>query len=203
MRRSPVLAATLATATLIAVATGIAWLAPAGNPPRDVENAAGPAAAAGRDSFDRRSRDALLKHAQANPDDGRGWALLGYAEFEAERYAAAAAAFERAVAVSRKVAADPGVWCDYADALGMAQGGSLAGKPTELVMRALELRPNHPKALEMAGSAAFERRDFAMAASYWRSLEPLLGEGSAPRQAVGAAIARAERMAGTSLPPPR
>ena len=39
----------------------------------------------------------------------------------------------------------------------------LAGQPRELVQRALALDPAHPKALEMAGSAAFEQRDYAAA----------------------------------------
>jgi cytochrome c-type biogenesis protein CcmH len=144
----------------------------------------------------------LRRRVEHDPRDGRGWALLAYAEFEADRFAEAAAAFERAVEVSPKVAGDAGVWCDWADALGMAQGGSLAGRPTELVARALALRPSHPKALEMAGSAAYERRDFAAAAEYWRRLLPQLGEDRPSHQALSAAIARADRLAAMSLPMP-
>lgn len=142
------------------------------------------------------SREELRQWAERHPRDGRSWALLAYAEFEAEAYPAAAAAFEKAVAVSPKVAADPGVLCDWADALGMAQGGRLTGRPAELVSRALALRPAHPKALEMAGSAAYERREFALAADYWRRLVPQLADGSAPRRALEDAVARAERLAG-------
>jgi cytochrome c-type biogenesis protein CcmH len=144
-----------------------------------------------------------LRQPEREPRDGRGWALQAYVELEAERYAEAAAAFEKAVAASRKVAGDAGVWCDWADALAMAQAGSLAGRPTELIARALTLRPGHPKALEMAGSAAYERRDFASAASYWRQLLPQLADGSQAQEALKAAIARAERLAAVSLPPAR
>lgn len=147
-----------------------------------------------------RSRQALQEQVQRDPRDGRAWALLAYAEMEAERFEEAAAAFAQAVAVSRKVAADPGVWCDYAEALGMTQEGSLIGRPTELVERALAMRSDYPKALEMAGSAAYERRDFAVAAIYWRRLLPKLAPASPPSKALTAAIARAERMASTSLP---
>ncbi len=75
----------------------------------------------------------------------------------------------------------------------------LAGKPTELIQRALSLRGDHPKALEMAGSAAYERRDFAAAADHWRRLLPQLGEGSGARGQLAAAIERAERLSATSL----
>lgn len=145
----------------------------------------------------------LRRQAERNPRDGRAWALLAYAEFDAEAYAAAATAFEKAAAVSAKVAADPGVLCDWADALGMAQGGALKGRPQELVSRALALRPLHPKALEMAGSAAYEQRQFAMASDYWRRLLPQLAPRSEQHRALAEAIARAERLATTSLSPAR
>lgn len=144
-------------------------------------------------------REALARHLAQMPRDGRGWVLLGMAEMEAGRFEAAAQAFGKGVEVSQKVAADPGVWCDYADALGMAQGGSLKGKPTEAIQRALSLKSDHPKALEMAGSAAYERRDFAVAADHWRRLLPLLPPGSAQQRDVQSAIERASRLASTLL----
>lgn len=146
------------------------------------------------------SREELRRQAERYPRDGRAWALLAYAEFEADAYADAAAAFEKAVAVSRKVADDPGVLCDWADALGMVQGGNLKGRPTELVSRALALRPAHPKALEMAGSAAYERREFALAADYWRRLLLQMPQGSAGHRALADGIASADRLAAMSPP---
>jgi len=146
------------------------------------------------------SIDSRRAPARREPRDGRGWALLAYAAFEAEAYAEAAAAFEKAVAASPKVAADPGVLCDWADALGMAQGGTLKGRPTELLSRALALRSTYPKALEMAGSAAYEQRQFGRAADYWRKLLPQMAEGSTGRRALEEGIARAERLAAMSLP---
>lgn len=146
------------------------------------------------------SRDDLRREADRYPRDGRRRALLAYAEFEANNYAQAAAAFEAAVEVSPKVAADPGVLCDWADALGMAQGGTLNGRPTELISRALALRPTHPKALEMAGSAAYGQREFALAADYWRRLLRQMPEDSAGYRALAGGIERAERLAATTLP---
>jgi cytochrome c-type biogenesis protein CcmH len=148
-------------------------------------------------------RDALERIVARYPRDGRAWMLLGMALVEDNQYADAAAAFERAIGASRRVAADPAVWCEYADALGMAQGGSLQGKPTELIRKALELRGDHPKALEMAGSAAYERRDFAQAATHWRKLLQQMNEGTTPHRELSTAIERAERLATTSLPAPR
>lgn len=139
----------------------------------------------------------------AAPGDGRAWVLQGYRDAEAGRWEQAANAFEQAVKLSRKVAADPAVWCEWADALGMAQGRTLAGRPTELIERALALNASHPKALEMAGSAAYERGDFRRAAAYWQTLLVQLPEGSVERPELAKAVQRAERLAATSLPPAR
>ena len=140
-------------------------------------------------------REELVAHLARSPRDGRGWVVLARLEFEADRHADAAAAFARALAASPKVASDPAVWCEYADALGMAQGGSLAGKPRELVLRALALNPAHPKALEMAGGAAFEAREYGMAVKYWRELLAQLPDRAQARAELEAAILRADELA--------
>lgn len=114
--------------------------------------------------------EAHLKHA---PRDGRAWVILARLNFEMDRYEAAASAYRQALSASRKVAQDPQVWCELADALGMMQGGSLRGEPREMVHRALALKSNHPRALEMAGSAEYEAGNRAGALSYW---EPLLAQ---------------------------
>lgn len=144
-------------------------------------------------------REALLRHLRESPRDGRGWVLLGMMDLEADRFDSAAQAFAQAVTVSTRVAADPGVWCEYADALGMAQGGSLAGRPTELIRHALGLRGSHPKALEMMGSADYEQRRFASAAAHWRNLLAQMPAETPTKDQLRAAIERAERMAATSL----
>jgi cytochrome c-type biogenesis protein CcmH len=139
-------------------------------------------------------RDDLVRHLARNPRDGRGWVLLARLDFAADRFAEAGQAYERAIAASAKVAGDPAVWCELADVLGMAQGGALAGRPRELVQRALVLDPVHPKALEMAGSAAFEAQEYAVAAARWRELLGLLPERSREHEELAEAIARADAL---------
>ena len=141
------------------------------------------------------TRDELVRHLATNARDGRAWVLLARVDFEADRYADAAQAYGRAIAASPKIAADAGLWCEYADALGMAQGGTLAGRPSELVQRALTLDSAHPKALEMAGSAAFEQHDYAAAVRHWQALLAQLPADSRQQHELAAAIARTERLA--------
>lgn len=187
-------AAGLGAALLTAVVAAAAIMAVL-VPPQQLQS---PAAVAETAAGDRRAE--LLRLVRSDPGNGRAWVLLGFLDADAGRYAESATAFERALATSRKIALDPAVWCEYADVLGMAQG-TLAGAPTEAIVKALALRPGHPKALEMAGSAAYERRDFAAAAQYWRSLLPQLQEGTQLYRELSAAIERAQRLAATSLPP--
>ncbi len=143
-------------------------------------------------------RAQLVSHLARTPGDGRSWVLLARLDFAADRYPDAAAAYAKALATSPKVARDANVWCEYADALGMAQGGSLAGRPRELVNHALSLDASNGKALEMAGSAAFERNDPGAAAFHWRQLLAQLPAGSPQRRELAIAIDRAEQLAAAS-----
>ncbi|MEW5881161.1 MAG: c-type cytochrome biogenesis protein CcmI [Pseudomonadota bacterium] len=142
----------------------------------------------------------LEAHLARSPRDARAWVMLARLRMQADLFAPAADAYAKAIEVSPKVAADAGVWCEYADALGMAQGGSLAGRPRELIGRALALNAAHPRALEMAGSAAYEARDFRAAADYWRRLLAQLAPGTPEHAQLAAAIERAETRARFSLP---
>ena len=140
-------------------------------------------------------REDLAAHLARSPRDGRSWVLLARMELGEDRFAQAADAFARALAADPRIGKDPGIWCEYADALGMAQGGSLAGRPSELVLQALALDPAHPKALELVGSAAYEARDYATAARHWRALLAQLPPESSARRDLDAAIARADLLA--------
>jgi cytochrome c-type biogenesis protein CcmH len=149
------------------------------------------------------TREQLVAHLANSPRDGRSWVLLARLDFAGDRFAAAAQEYAKALEVSTKVARDPDVWCEYADALGMTQGGSLQGQPREFVERALAIDPNHAKALEMAGSAAYEQRDYAAATEYWRKLLAQLPADSTQRRELVAALSHVELQASQGIDPPR
>jgi cytochrome c-type biogenesis protein CcmH len=140
----------------------------------------------------------LESHLRGQPRDARGWVLLARAYSEQERFSDAARAYEKAIE-SPKVARDPGVLCEFADVLGMAQG-RLEGRPSELIQQALAIDPGHATALEMAGSAAYEQHDYRAAAKYWKSLLGVLEAGTEQHRELAAAVERAERKAAVALP---
>ena len=121
------------------------------------------AAEAGRGRAEAFERE-LRVHLDRQPRDARGWVIFARLQAERDRFDEAAQAYERAIALSSRVARDPAVWCEYADALGMARGGRLEGRPRELIDRALALDSRHPKALEMAGPLRCGARVLAAAA---------------------------------------
>ncbi len=124
-----------------------------------------------------------------DPSDIEGWVMLGRSMTVLGRYQEAVMAYERALQFTGE---DPNVLTDYADAIAMATGESLAGKPMELLQRALVIDPNNQKALWLGGTGLFESGDFAGAIRYWSHLKDLLPEGSEDIEVMRANIAEAQ-----------
>ena len=138
----------------------------------------------------------LSAHLERHPRDARAWAIYARLKFSGGGYAEAAAAYARAVELPGKVARDPLVWCEYADALAMAGDGRLAGRPRELIDHALALNRSHPRALEMAGSAEIEAGDYAAALRYWEELLSILPADTPARAELAQAVERTRVRAG-------
>ena len=139
----------------------------------------------------------LAQRLQNQPDDAEGWAMLGRSYRVLGRNAEAAEAYAKA---ERVVAADPRLLVDYAESLALAHGGSLQGKPAELVARALELDPGNPLALMLGGAVSFQREDYAGAIRQWEKVQALLAPGTEEARAVGESIAKARELAGAQPP---
>lgn len=135
----------------------------------------------------------LAARLEQNPDDANGWAILARSYMAMQRFPEAIAAFEKAAAVTKD---DANLLADYADALAVSAGRKLEGRPLELIMRALKLDPNHWKALALAGTAAFERKDYKAAVSYWEKLVQGLPPDSELRGSLTASIAEARQLGG-------
>jgi cytochrome c-type biogenesis protein CcmH len=128
----------------------------------------------------------LLK---THPEDADGWIMLGRSYGVLGRYPDAVSAYARAAKLRP---GDAQVLTDYADALAMARGRDLTGPPERLLARALELDPNNAKALVLAGTAAFQRRDYKAAAGYWQQALPLIPDGTEVADSMRSGIAEAE-----------
>lgn len=109
---------------------------------------------------------------EQNPDDRTGWIMLARVNSLMGQYANAARAYARADGLAELD--EPGLLVGYAQSLALADGEQFAGKPTELLNKALELGPNNQVALWLAGRAAFQREDFVQAAQLWERLKKLI-----------------------------
>lgn len=134
----------------------------------------------------------LAARLRRQPDDPAGWTMLARSYAVLERPDDAAAAYRRALDLTPR---DPQLLADYADALASANGGDLMGAPLQSIDAALALDPANPKALALAGSAAFEARDYPRAIQYWQRLEQAPGVSVEIANQARANVAEAHRLA--------
>ena len=128
------------------------------------------------------------------PDNIDSWVILARTHYTLRNFQEAVAAYEK---LSVLVPYDADMLADYADALAMSQGRNFAGKPMELVQLALKIDPTQWKALAMAGSEAFERKDYRGAVEYWQRLQDTAPAESPIRQRIQASIDEARSLGGT------
>jgi cytochrome c-type biogenesis protein CcmH len=128
-----------------------------------------------------------------SPDDAEGWKLLGRSYGVLGRYAEAAQAYAKAAAREPR---DAQLLADFADVLAMAQGQRLEGEPEKLIARALEIDPTNLKALALAGTVAFSRKDYRKAAALWEKMLPLVPPDSEDARAIRANVEEARSLVG-------
>lgn len=138
----------------------------------------------------------LAARMRANPDDPEGWKILGRSYAALGRFKEASEAYANAAARDTN---DAQLLADYADALAMAQGQTLEGEPEKLIARALEIEPANTKALALAGTIAFNRKEYEKAAQYWERIVAAVPPDSGMAQAARANVAEARALAGGAV----
>jgi cytochrome c-type biogenesis protein CcmH len=168
----------------------------AGQPPAQAAGHGGPGGGMSAEQIQGMIQ-ALAARLEQNPNDAEGWAMLARSLTATGRYQEATRAYGR---LNELMPNNPEILADYADVLAMAQGRRLAGAPVNLIQQALKADPKHPKSLALAGSAAFEAKDYAQAVVYWERLQDLLQPGSESYRSVAAGVAEAKALAGGASP---
>ena len=138
----------------------------------------------------------LAARLRENPEDVDGWRLLGRSYSVMGRFNEAADAYAKAAARAPR---DAQLLADFADVLAMARGRRLEGEPEKLALRALEIEPGNLKALALAGSAAFERKDYAAAAAQWERMLAHVAPDSEDARSIQRNVAQARALAGEKL----
>ena len=140
--------------------------------------------------------DKLAQRLKDKPDDAEGWSMLGRSYSVLGRHADALKAYAKASSLRKD---DPTLLADYADSLAVNNNSELEGEPMKLVDRALHLDPKNLKALYLAGTYAFNKKDYASAITFWEKLVQVGPPGNAFANQVEPAIAEARTLAG--MPP--
>jgi len=117
----------------------------------------------------------LAERLQKQPDDALGWTMLGRSYKYLQQYPEAVEAFAHAY---KLIGDKPEIMLLYADALAYANNEQMAGKPAELVFKALAMEPNNVSGLWLGGMAKAQIGDFASAMDLWKKLEAQLPVGS-------------------------
>ncbi len=159
-------------------------------------NAANPVSETATNDFSSQQIEAnvavLAKRLETNPSDGPGWSMLARSYSSMEKYPEASNAYAKATALAPN---DADLLAEYAFANAMANGRRLQGKSLELVNKALKLDPENLKALELAGSAAFQAKDYQQAIEYWQRLLKKMPPNSEVAESVNKRLEEAKSLA--------
>ena len=134
----------------------------------------------------------LARKLEQEPGNHKGWAMLARSYKAMGKPVEAQKAFERAGSF---IDDDPEMLASYAD-VAASNAGTLAGKPTELIDKALRVDPNHPMSLWLKGTADFEQKKYPQAIATWERLVAMLQPGSDDARMLEGAINDARAKAG-------
>lgn len=138
----------------------------------------------------------LAERLKTNPDDTQGWLMLARSYKNQGKNADAAAAYSK---VESAIATDPDLLTEYADLLASTANGNLQGKPLALINQALHANPNHVVGLWLAGTAAYNSRDYADAVIFWERAVKNLAPDSDDAKMLKDSIADARQRSNTKV----
>ena len=141
----------------------------------------------------------LQKRIDTKPDDPEARLWMARVMMATEQYGQAV---DQYVKVIELVGDKPDVLVQYADALAMLNGGRMAGKPVELVERALKADPKHLTALWLAGLAAQEANDVPKAREFLQQARAVAVAAHQPPEDLDTQLAALDgKPAGSSAAP--
>ena len=140
--------------------------------------------------------EALAAKLARDPADGEGWLLLARSQVVLERFDEAIAGFERA----RGLLGDtPDLLADWAEAEAGLAGNRFTANALGRLDRALEMDPNHEKALWLGGFAAAQSGRMDTAIERWERLRDRQEPGSREESVIAEMLAR---IRGETVAPP-
>lgn len=143
---------------------------------------------------------ALEQKLKENPDNPKGWMMLGRSYKAIGRLDDAEKAYAR---VGSTMETDPALILELVELAALKGEGRIEGKPLALLNKLLKDSPDNPQALLLAGTGAFYRDDYKNAILHWQHLMKQLEPGSEDSQSIAGGIEEAKARlakAGGALP---
>ncbi len=164
--------------------------------PATLDAVNGPQRAATPQDMDRLVANLAMK-LEKDPDNLQGWAMLARSYKMLGRNAEAEQAFVRAGSF---LDTDAQLLAIYADLAATNANGNFAGKPMQLIEKALKVDPQNAMALWLAGTAAFRANQYEAALRIWERLVPQVEPDSDDARMLQKAIDAAYAASGKTAP---
>ncbi|WP_374485211.1 c-type cytochrome biogenesis protein CcmI [Zoogloea sp.] len=145
----------------------------------------------------------LAAKLEKEPDNPKGWVMLGRSYKVMGRLDEAAHAFEKAGPVMET---EPELMLEMAELSAARNEGKVEGKGLELLKRVLADQPDNPQALVLAGTDAYFRKNYAEAARYWEKVLTQVPPDSEDARNLSAGIEKVRQLMGDNAgakPAPR
>ncbi|MDC3266167.1 c-type cytochrome biogenesis protein CcmI, partial [Candidatus Thioglobus sp.] len=133
----------------------------------------------------------IEQHLKENPQDVKAWKMLGLSYFDLNKIDESLKAYEKAYQIDPN---DPRLLVEYASALISSNDDQFTPRPMGFIKKALEIEPNAPDALYLAGLFAANAQDFNLAKTLWNKALSVLPEQSVDRQALISILAELNRV---------
>ncbi|MFO1339827.1 MAG: tetratricopeptide repeat protein [Burkholderiaceae bacterium] len=143
--------------------------------------------------------DTLAARMKNEPDNAEGWLMLGRSYAVLGQFEPAVAAYRHVLQLQPKNAQ---ALADLADALAASSDQRFEGEPARLVEQALAAEPNNLKALLLAGTVAFDKKDYPAAIKAWERAEKAGPADNALVRQAGENLAEVRQLAGLPAAPP-
>ncbi len=132
-----------------------------------------------------------------NPDDLKGWKLLGRSYLMIGNFEKAVAASRRALELDDQ---DPDILAQLAESIAMQQEGEMQGEPIKFTNAALALNPNHQQSTWLSAIADQQQGEHRSAITKFESLLPAAQNDPRSLQSINEMLAVSKAALGEAAP---
>lgn len=139
----------------------------------------------------------LKQYLEENDNDFEAWQTLGLLLFELNDIDGSLKAYERSYQLNSK---NVSMLVEYASTIAISQNDQFVGRVSTLVREALEINPNAPDALYLAGLVAVNAGQFDLSRQLWKKALSLLPQDHPDRSILEGILVELAQIQGEPMP---